>query len=85
MLHCTRPGRVRRLSCQRTLSSLETMQFALVRSRAGFISGGLGLGPIFSGGPPVFDGSVTMQVASSVVLCLGGPLVTFGYLLVSLR
>ena len=40
---------------------------------------------MFSGGPPVFGGSVAMQVAAIVRLRLGGPLMTFSHLFVQLR
>lgn len=57
----------------------------LVRPLVGIISGGLGIGAIFPGGPPVFTGSVAMQVAATVGLPVGGPLMTFSHLLVELR
>jgi hypothetical protein len=64
---------------------LRQTRCALVRLLVVFISGGLGFGAIFSGGPPVFSGSVAMQVAATVGLRVGGPLMTFSHLLVQLR
>jgi hypothetical protein len=57
----------------------------LVRLLVGLISGGLGIGAIFSGGPPVLRGSVAMQVAATVGLRFERPLMTFSHLLVPLR
>jgi len=57
---------------------------ALVGGPVNFVSGGFGFGAIFPGGPPVLSGSVAKQVAATVGLPLGGPLVTFSYLLVQL-
>jgi hypothetical protein len=52
---------------------------------AGFLSSGLGFGAIFSGGPPVFNGSIAVQGAATVGLSVGGPLMTFSHLLIQSR
>ena len=48
----------------------------------GFLTGGLRVAAIVAGGPPVLSGSVAMQVAATVRLRVGGPLMTLSHLLV---
>jgi hypothetical protein len=51
----------------------------------GFLTGGLRVAAIVAGGPPVLGGSVAMQVAATVGLRVGSPLMTLSHLLVQLR
>jgi hypothetical protein len=59
--------------------------FASVRLLVRFLSGGFSFGPVFSGSPPAFSGSVAMRFAATTVVCPRGPLVTLSHLLVPLR
>jgi hypothetical protein len=50
-----------------------------------FISGSLGLRPIFSSGPPELTGSAGVKVRATSGHRFGGPLMTLSHLLIQAR